>query len=92
VSETWYRVKKYDNGIIPVEVIRETPHQLVYLEKMYGGGTRENRSSKISAYDKYFKTFEEAKQYVIGRLEGLVETYRKSLKNAKDELEKAHAL
>jgi hypothetical protein len=92
MSETWYWTRKYDDSIETVEVVKETPQGIVYLEKTWNGGTRESRSRKVSEYYRFFKTFKEAKNYLIERLENSINSHKESIEEKEKKLLKVRAM
>jgi hypothetical protein len=65
---TWYKTSKYGIDIKPVEVTRETPKKIFYTFLDWGDKAREGQAMKVSDYDKYYATFEEAKTALVERL------------------------
>ncbi len=64
----WFRVKRYADDIIPIEVVRETEKQVVLLVENFNHTKREIHSAKVSEYEQYFSTWIEAKEFLISRL------------------------
>jgi len=60
-----YRTTKYDNEIKKIEIERETEKQVVLRPDTWNPkGRREN---KISEYDNWHDTFEEAREFLLQR-------------------------
>ena len=76
---SWYHVR-YGNEIKPVEVVRETPHQVVVSESGF-----EYRHHKAG---EYFPSFEEAKDHLVKRLEMQISNLQSSMDRAKANLGK----
>ena len=83
----WYNI--YWNDIRPVEVERET-EKCVYL-KCFDKG-RSLKQNKISNYESYFPTREEAKAYLIQKAQDEVDRHRKWLLKHEETLAKVKAL
>jgi hypothetical protein len=86
IMETWYKVGKYryrnERQIMPVDVIKSTAKKI--LIKHHG---RENLVNKISSYDNYFETYDEAYHFLKQRKEGLVQSLTEKLEVAEKDLE-----
>ena len=80
---TYYRTNKTLFRIEPVEVEKATEHFVTIK------GTR---FSKITSYDCYFPTREDAKQYVIDCYLGDIADLEERLKSARERLKRAEAL
>ena len=77
----WY--KAHWNDIRPIDIERETK-ECVYIK-----GRRHN---KISDYDSYFPTREEAKAYLIKKAQYEVDKHKIWLRDAEETLAKVKAL
>jgi len=60
-----YRVNKYGYSIDRISVIRET-EKMVFVQGWRGQGER--RESKDTAFDKWFDSFDEAKDFILSRI------------------------
>lgn len=71
----WFKVSRwgFEAPITEVEIIRETPQQIVYMGT-YFGKAQERRANKAG---EYFPSFDEAKAYLISQAE-------RDLQNADD--------
>ena len=87
MSEIWYKTS-YDNSIKEVTVIKETEKQVVYIDNRFDGTDRQERGSKIGSYSNFFKTYEEAKQFLIDKLAENVRQKEAQLHYAKDQFQK----
>lgn len=81
-------ITKYVTGytadkIKQVEVIRET-EAFVYLPGYQGG--KERREAKVSKYDQYHDSWNEAHQYLTGKAQEEVDAIRRRLEQAKGKL------
>lgn len=61
--EIWYRTGGFSTPIESVEIIRATPKFVVYSDE-YG---RQTRSKKRSEWINWFETFDEARDFLVGR-------------------------
>lgn len=80
----YYKTKSRGTLIVEVEVTKETD-KFVYAISEYNG--REERVMKISHYAKYFKTFEEAKEFLKTECEGKIKLAQSKLEILSEELE-----
>lgn len=65
-SSTWWMVTKYCDAPIPVKVVGETEHMInIELPSPFDGKTTVRRSAKISSYERYFATWEDAVAHMI---------------------------
>lgn len=62
-----YRISKYGIEIKELEMVRETEKQVVYLYKWSEDNIREEKSNKISDWYRFFKTYEDAKEFLLNR-------------------------
>ncbi len=74
-----YRTINTANEIFQVEIEKETEHQIVFNGR---------RSNKMSDYDCFFNTFEEAKQYLISTVSQEIKNLRDRLNREQDKLNK----
>jgi hypothetical protein len=65
--ETWYRVRKYDNEITPVEVEKSSAHFL-WVETKWNGRSSVNRCEKVTQDTRYFGSYDQAKFWLLDRL------------------------
>ena len=63
MSERWYRVTTYKDRPVPVEVVKETDKTLTVSEP----GWRDRKVLKSSNGDDHFKTWAEARYFIINR-------------------------
>ena len=78
-----YKTKSYSARIFEVEVQKETD-----LSVWVNG----HRESKDTRYSKYSDTFDDAKNYLVKRIESKIESLSRQLKNEKERLEEARSL
>jgi len=71
----WERIEK-------LEVIKETPKQVVFIN-VRGG---QDRELKKTSYFSWHDTFEEAKQALIDEKQFKIDTLKRQLENANDKL------
>jgi hypothetical protein len=76
---TWYRVNLWRNTILPVEVVKETPSFVTFLNKNYSN--QQQRSAKAG---EFFPTFEEARRH-------LMEHWKTQSNSHRNQMEQAHA-
>ena len=86
--ETWYKTSRWgQEKIEPVDVIKETPKQVVVWEKRfsYDGKNKlvESRHRKESSYDNYFKTYQEAYDFILNKKTMVIEGLMERLRNEK---------
>ena len=86
--ETWYKTKDWgDNKIVPVDVVKETTKQIVVLEKrvLFRDQKKEVqvRHAKESQNDNYFKTYQEAYDYISNKKKSLIELLENRLAQEK---------
>ena len=82
--ETWFRVDSTLDSIEPIEVERTT-EMLLFLpngDKLW----------KASSYVRYFPTREDAKLYIIQKLQSMIDDARGRVEFYSDKLEKANKL
>lgn len=72
---TWYRTGQYKPLIEPVEVIRETEKYVVISIDEWGKKV-ERKDAKISQFHRYWKTWEEARDFLLERAEREVDSAR----------------
>jgi hypothetical protein len=82
---TWYRTDRYSAKITPVEVVKETAQQVVYVW-MDWGTSRESRAYKEG---EFFPTFQEAKDWLIQRYEREVQYKLDAYSRAKQQFKVA---
>lgn len=83
---TWYKTSKYGIEIKPVEVTRETPKKVFYTYLDWKNKAHEGQAMKVSDYDHYYTTFEEAKTALIERLKRERQNYTDAEKKAADNI------
>lgn len=78
--ETWYRAGGWrGRQIEPVQVVKETDKMLVVSEEYHDFVTekikvREKRHPKKGGYESYFKTYQEAYDYLFDRYTSRIES------------------
>lgn len=82
----WYKAGHHSSTLIDeVEVIEETEQFITYTYDFYGkGGTI--RSKKRSNYDNYFKTREEAVEFLLEKAEKRAEYAKRASETALKDL------
>ena len=71
--EQWYRAGGWgDKQITPVDVVRETKKQVIILEIPFTFSNRkmiplEKHHLKQSSYENYFKTYQEAYEFILSK-------------------------
>lgn len=87
---TWYMTRRYSTQIEPIEVVRETQKQVIYLRRQFSlsGPDRfiETRTPKDGVFEKFFPTWEEAHQYLLKHFEERVISARLRLEQANGDL------
>lgn len=88
----WFRAGGWGlEEIKPIEVVKETPKQLVVREIMHSWSgedkIREHRVGKETRHENYFKTYEEAYQFLLDKKQRAVEGAEKELFRKKKQLE-----
>ncbi|WP_343577990.1 hypothetical protein [Pseudomonas sp.] len=94
MREIWYDIGHEGTRraeIKPVIVVKKTEKKVTVLDN-WGGRTRESLQAKVSAFNSYFPTFEEAKEELIKRAQSNVEDARFALQRANDVLGNAKGL
>lgn len=81
---TWYKADKWDYKISVVQVEKETNSFLI-IKKSWG----KQRESKNSTWSIYFKSFQEAKNYIINQIKEKITYLEKELDSQKQTLLKA---
>lgn len=76
-----YLAKTFYNKIDEVEILRET-NSFVYI---IGYNGKEIREAKISNYDCYFDTYQEAKDWLLRLHNDKIESLERQLNRAKEE-------
>ena len=87
---TWFMVNHYGNKISPVIVSKSTEKTVSVVGRY--GGTKPARCDKISRFEAYFPTWDEAHAYLMGRCEAKVHGCRRALELANSELGNAKGL
>ena len=82
MKNTWYKTETYSLEITPVNVLKETPKTLDVLTKR-----GERMVQKVSQYEIYFSSKEEAKKHLINRYEVSILYYSEKIDQAKKWLE-----
>lgn len=88
MTHTWYKTNNWGLDITPVQVERFTEHTLIVLDLR----NRESRVNKFSSTDQYWKTYEQAKDYLVKREEAKWEHAVRELSNAEHRLTRVRAL
>ena len=84
--KTKYNACAFAYTIKQVEILRETKTQVILNDKW------ERRNRKISEYDGYFDTFEEAKQWLLDNCNRKVNGLQGQLERAQDQLNTVNSL
>lgn len=82
----WYGTRTYGNTIEEVEVTRDTAESIFLAPTRPGG--KERRVAKVSSYALYFATRDEARAYLVDRIESRVDMLTRELENLKATLAK----
>ena len=77
---------KFDNSIEKVSVVSETEHFVTIEYNDFRGFQRTQREKKLTEYDAYFDTFEEAKNFLINDSEQKLNQIRLSLQREQGRL------
>ena len=80
----YYKTGSYGKLIKEIEVTKETT-KCIYIVNEYNG--KEERVMKLGSYSNYFKTFDEAKQFLKTKKEIQIEQLEAKLKTCKLELQ-----
>lgn len=79
----WYRVNRWNADISPVEVVKETPKQLVVRHhEAWRKADIESRRDKRSSSDNYFPTWEEAHAFLMEQADAKLKNARRALEVA----------
>jgi hypothetical protein len=71
-----YRSCKYGSEIREFELIKETEKQVVYLAENYNNSEfHQEKSNKTSDFHQFFKSYEDAKNFIISRNIGKINNY-----------------
>ena len=91
-TQLWWQTGGYPI-LKEVQVVRETKKQIVLLEKNRATNCDyEARVAKISDYHCYFKTFAEAKAYLVGKARSKLLRNEQQHKALSDHLKEMEAL
>lgn len=66
-NETWYRVSNWRTDITPVTVLGHTAKTILMEYTNWNKQKYTRRQNIASSYDSYFKTWEEARQFLLER-------------------------
>ncbi len=80
----YYKTGGYGTLIVEVEVTKET-EKCIYIKNKYNG--KEDRISKSSNYENYFKSYDEAKCFLETKKKIKIEHLEAALKRERNELE-----
>ncbi len=91
--ETWFKTGGYgDKKIEAVQVERSTDKSVWYKETNWNGSSKISQTRIKSDYYNFFKTFEEAKDFLVKKAERKHENAKRNLDSARSELEEMKAL
>ena len=88
--EIWYSVDPYDIGIVEREVTRSTAKSVFYPSPYRPG--KEVCELKVSRSRRWFASWDEAHEFLIGRCMRSVEIAKTDLKEARERLAAANRL
>jgi hypothetical protein len=77
-----YGAEKIDK----VEVVKETPKQVVYLSEGFNGKKYERRCAKSGNYENFFNSWKAAHDYLVEKAERSVGNAKERLQGAKSYL------
>lgn len=86
MNEIWYKTL-CGGKITEVTVIKETEKQITYIGKYYDGREYKQRSNKKSSYENFFKTYQQAEDFLINESLKNINDKEKSLSYAKEQHE-----
>ena len=75
-----------------IEIIRDTPKQVVLKQQYPSLISRERREAKRSDFINWFDTWEEAKEFLVVKAQNEVELAERILETAKERLTKVSSL
>lgn len=81
MNQVWYKTKRYSPKIEPVSVVKNTEKTVTLAPTQY---FRERRADRMGQYEQYWRTWEDAHAYLVGRSEGELTSARRALQAAQD--------
>lgn len=86
-----YRTQRYGTEIREFEAERETEN-CYYVIGLYYGDKSTRRVNKQSEYDRWHPSFESARQYLLDREQGRIESAQRSIAEHESNISKIKAL
>ena len=87
--KTFYRVdaEHWNPGSLAIEstpIVSETEHTITVAVERWGGKAKPEKRNKVTKYDRYFETYEEAYQFVYEKHQRNIAQLEFNLKSAKE--------
>jgi hypothetical protein len=86
-TTTWYMARW--ERIHEVQVVKKLPKSLVILHRQFYLNGRDKvveKTVRDSSYEKYFPTYDEAKNYILDGMKAKIKSLEEELEHARNEL------